>query len=199
MTLSCRLNTTSCTPTSHLFSYVSIETWELGGSSQREQTALMKPCNSKPVEQVPVLTPPSLSFWLQCVLQRRGKKKTLQVSRLKTLQLISVYIIISLSFSLSHTHRQKHTHLNWFTWWNRRSMASCDFRTFASEWGVVWGCTQNIMTKCDYGQRQRGRSDSHTVCKGTVTPLWRCFKEIFGGDTIFGKWPRCSSVAWQSK
>ena len=21
------------------------------------------------------------------------------------------------------------------------------------------------------------------------------FKEIFGGDTIFGKWPRCASVA----
>lgn len=72
-------------------------------------------------------------------------------------------------------------------------MPSYDFRTFASERGVVWGCTQNIMTECNHSQTQRGGSIPGEFVEGRVTSLWRCFREIFG-ETIFGKWLQSSSV-----
>ncbi len=104
----------------------------------------------------------------------------------------SQFTALLISHSLTHTHSHSHTHTHTHTHTTREAFnALLWFQDIASGTRDSWGRTQSMISECDPGQRQKGRSDFS---------LWRNFREIFG-DTIFGKWLRWSSVAggWQSK
>lgn len=108
-----------------------------------------------------------------------NNNKSLQVSGLKTLQLISVYIIINLSSI--HTHLESHEG--------------------AFDAPVISDSLQNRGGLGLYTERNdRVMGDRESVCSseslfgGRVTSFWEGFRQIFG-NSIFGKWPRFSSVA----
>lgn len=112
------------------------------------------------------------------VFYSNNNKKSLQVSGLKTLQLISVYII---NLSFIHTHLESHEG--------------------AFDAPVISDSLQNRAGLGLYTERNdRVMGDRESVCSseslfgGRVTSFWGSFRQIFG-NSIFGKWPRFSSVA----
>ncbi len=110
MTLSCSLNTTSCTyiiSISQLFCNISIEM--LKHENHEAPVKESKRVNETLKFGACCASSSYVTLLITVCSTATKEKKTLQVSWLKTLQLISVYIIISLIHPPTHTHTRTHT------------------------------------------------------------------------------------------